>query len=120
MSLKYEPSLKPQMFRDAVSGVFKASGREFSVDNLLVRIHFIIDMIWRTGLAPWEFESPFPVSLTSTFLVIFLLLLSRRRCSGMQCRGCSRPRTFRGSADSIKSTSAKCRSGKAETTTQVT
>jgi len=25
-------------------------------------------MIWWTGLAPWEFESPFPGSLTSTFL----------------------------------------------------
>ena len=26
--------------------------REFFVDNLLVRIHFIIVMIWWTGLAP--------------------------------------------------------------------
>jgi len=26
-------------------------------------------MIWWTGLAPWEFEFPFPGSLTSTFLV---------------------------------------------------
>jgi len=40
--------------------------REFFIDNLLVRIHFIIVMIRRTGLAPWEFE--FPGSLTSTFL----------------------------------------------------
>jgi hypothetical protein len=30
--------------------------RELFVDNLLVRIHFIIEMIWWTGLAPWEFE----------------------------------------------------------------
>jgi hypothetical protein len=29
--------------------------REFFIDNLLVRIHFIIEMIWWTGLAPWEF-----------------------------------------------------------------
>ena len=29
------------------------------VDNLLVRIHFIIVMIRWTGLAPWEVESPF-------------------------------------------------------------
>ena len=36
--------------------------------RLLVRIHFIIEMIWWTGLAPWEFEFPFPGSLTSTFL----------------------------------------------------
>ena len=32
--------------------------REFFIDNLLVRIHFIIAMIWWTGLAPWEFEFP--------------------------------------------------------------
>ena len=30
-------------------------------------------MIWWTGLAPWEFEFPFPGSLTSTFLVRFVL-----------------------------------------------
>jgi len=34
--------------------------REFFIDNLLVRIHFILVMIWWTGLAPWEFEFPFP------------------------------------------------------------
>jgi len=34
--------------------------REFFIVNLLVRIHFIIVMIWWTGLAPWEFEFPFP------------------------------------------------------------
>jgi len=33
---------------------------EFFIDNPLVRIHFIIEMIWWTGLAPWEFEFPFP------------------------------------------------------------
>ena len=43
--------------------------REFFIDNLLVRIHFIIVMIRWTGLAPWEFEFPFPGSLTSTFLI---------------------------------------------------
>ena len=41
--------------------------REFFIDNLLVRIHVIIVMIRWTGLAAWEFESPFPGSLTSTF-----------------------------------------------------
>ena len=45
-----------------------SSEREFFIDNLLVRIHFIIVLIWWTGLAPWEFEFPFPGSLTSTFL----------------------------------------------------
>ena len=41
--------------------------REFFIDNLLVRINFIIEMIWWTGLVPWQFEFPFPGSLTSTF-----------------------------------------------------
>jgi len=44
--------------------------REFFADNLLVRHHFIIVMIRWTGLAPWEFEFPFPGSLTSTFLQV--------------------------------------------------
>jgi len=43
-------------------------GIEFFIDNLLVRIHVIIVMMRRTGLAPWEFEFPFPGSLTSSFL----------------------------------------------------
>ena len=43
--------------------------REFFIDNLLVQFHCIIVMIRWTGLAPWEFEFPFPGSLTSTFLV---------------------------------------------------
>ena len=42
--------------------------REFCIENLLVRIHLIIVMIRWTGLAPWEFEFPFPGSLTSIFL----------------------------------------------------
>ena len=41
----------------------------FFIDNLLVRIHFIIVMIRWTGLAPWGFEFPFPGSLSSTFLI---------------------------------------------------
>jgi len=39
--------------------------REFFIDNLLVRIHFIIVMIRWTGLAPWEVHFPFSGSLTS-------------------------------------------------------
>ena len=34
----------------------------------MVRIHFMIEMIRWTGLAPWEFEFPFQGSLTSTFV----------------------------------------------------
>ena len=41
--------------------------REFFIGNLLVRTHVIIVMIRWTGLAPWEFEFPFPGSLTSNF-----------------------------------------------------
>ena len=36
--------------------VARLEKREFFIDNLLVRIHFIIGMIRWTGLAPWEFE----------------------------------------------------------------
>ena len=43
------------------------------VDNLLVRINFIIVMIKWTGLEPWELEFPFPGSLTSTFLSVAML-----------------------------------------------
>ena len=43
--------------------------REFFIDNLLVRIYFIIVMIRWTGLAQWDFDFPFPGSLTSTFLI---------------------------------------------------
>jgi len=42
--------------------------REFFIDNLLDRIHFIIVMIWWTGLAPWVFEFFFQVAV-STFRV---------------------------------------------------
>jgi len=40
---------------------------DFFID-LLVRIPFVIEMIWWTDLAPWEFEFSFPGSLVSTFL----------------------------------------------------
>ena len=50
------------------SGGTRGGERDFFIDSLLVRIHFIIVMIRWTGLAPWEFEFPFPGSLTSTFL----------------------------------------------------
>ena len=32
--------------------VINPSESEFCVDNFLVRIHFIVEMIWWTGLAP--------------------------------------------------------------------
>ena len=33
--------------------------------KLLVRIHLIIELVWWTGLAPWEFQFPFPGRLIS-------------------------------------------------------
>ena len=63
MSLKYEP---PSLADEKPDRLPKARPqREFVIDNLLVRIHFIIVMIRWTGLAPWEFEFHFPGSLTS-------------------------------------------------------
>jgi len=50
-----------------VASSHESGEREFFIDNLLVRIHFIIEMIRWTGLAPWEFKFPFPGSLASTF-----------------------------------------------------
>ena len=40
------------------------------IDNLLVRVQFIIEMIWWTGLAPRVFEFTFPGGLLSTFLEV--------------------------------------------------
>ena len=52
------------------------------IDNLLVRIHFIIVMIWWTGLASWEFEFPFPGSRTSTSPGLALRGVRDRRGGG--------------------------------------
>jgi len=53
-----------ELVEHAPSLLYQAQ-RELLIDNLLVRIHFIIVMIRWTGLAPWEFEFPFPGSLTA-------------------------------------------------------
>ena len=69
MSLQHEPSSEPlhisekKLFLKRRSSCVAAMGVCPSIDNLLVQIQ----MIWWTGLAPGEFESPFPGSLTSTF-----------------------------------------------------
>ena len=92
MSLKCEPSSEPLHISAKERGVtlsplgmvmplYSRSSstcfqREFFIDNPLVQIRFIIVMIRWTGLAPWEFEFPFPGSLTPAFLLDFLLLLS--------------------------------------------
>jgi len=42
----------------SLAAALEVHSRELFIDNLLVRIHFIIVMIRWTGLAPWEFEFP--------------------------------------------------------------
>ena len=42
--------------------------REFILDKLQVPVHFIIETARWIGLAPCEFEFPFPCNLASTFL----------------------------------------------------
>ena len=44
--------------RHATTFNSQASESEFLIDNLLVRIHYIIVMIRSTGLATWEFKFP--------------------------------------------------------------
>ena len=68
--MRYSPfefGVEQREVPDRVAGA-PLRGEQRVIDNLLVRIHFIIVMIRSTGLAPWEFEFPFPGSLTSTFL----------------------------------------------------
>ena len=67
----------PQLESGRGPGLIQLVGleKEFCIDNLLVRIHFIIVMIRWTGLAPWDFEFPFPGSLVSTSLE------KERKCS---------------------------------------
>jgi len=54
--------------REPIGKKLDLYGYAVSSNPHLVRIHLIIVMIRWTGLAPCEFEFPFPGSLTSTFL----------------------------------------------------
>jgi len=56
----------------------KSREREFFIDNLLLRIHFIIVIIRWTGLATWEFDFFFPGGLSSTFVQVNTLAASLR------------------------------------------
>ena len=60
-------TLAPRVLDEPVGhpGLLAPPERDFFIDNLLVRNHFIIVMIRWTGLAPWEFEFPCQGSLTS-------------------------------------------------------
>ena len=71
-STPYTPHLAPcpsPAFRSTPL-ILNPGEREFSIDNLLVRIPLIAEMIYQTGPAPWEFEFPFPGSLVSAFLEV--------------------------------------------------
>ena len=63
-----QPHASACQYHPLLPGAKLPKEREFFIDNLLVRIRFIIVMIRWTGLAPWEFEFPFPGSFISTFL----------------------------------------------------
>jgi len=83
MSLKCEPASEPQRF-------YQAAGGRMLLDDLLVRIHFIIVMVRWTGLAPF----PFPGSLTSTVLSCEEVLPG-----GRGARAARRPRSaYRGTS----------------------
>ena len=71
MEMMRRNSVAPFDFRTSVKYTMNVICKEieFFIDNLLVRVHFISVMIRWTGIAPWEFEFPFPGSLTSTFLI---------------------------------------------------
>ena len=56
--------------------------KEFFMDDLLVRIHFIIVMIRWTGLAPWEFKFPFPVTYIFNLLAPGELLATSEEIEG--------------------------------------
>ena len=80
MSLKlsdtrvYEPQIRARLGTQisAVPGSFGTSmktlinpEREFVIDNLLVRIHFIIAMTWLTGLAPRGLKFPYETQISA-------------------------------------------------------
>ena len=70
----------------------RSSSINFAVNNLLVRIHFLIVIITWTGFAPWEFEFPLPGSLTSALLVqtrkqldVMAIIISRSESCQRAC-----------------------------------
>ena len=66
---RFSADLDPRQLKDQRLMVRTPPKRDLFVGNLLVRIRFIIEMIWWTGLAPWDFKFPFSGSLISTFPV---------------------------------------------------
>ena len=58
---------------------------------LLVRTHFIIEMIWWIGHTPWEFEFPFLVSRASTFLSVLRMVGARKTYGTSNLHQCGSP-----------------------------
>jgi len=84
LNLKFETTPATQR-RDAEGR--RGGEREFFIDNLLVRMHFIIVMIRWTGLAPWEFEFPFQRNaelLKDDAVDVFLILSSSLLLSSLE------------------------------------
>ena len=67
------------LLSDETASIPYGREREFFFDNLLVRIYFIIEMIWLTSLVPRELEFTFSGSLTSTFQGSSFLFSMRNR-----------------------------------------
>ena len=88
MSLEYEPSSEQ---------LLASYQRAFFIENLLVRIHFIIVMTRWTGLALWEFEFLFLGSLASTFLFLETVTSASARSGPMTaaCAASTVPRRAR-------------------------
>jgi len=60
--IKKRKKVEQEGAEEGVHGAENPAGRQFFIDNLLVRIHFTIMMMRWTGLAPGEFAFPFPGS----------------------------------------------------------
>ena len=56
------PATVPAAAHERPCHVVSCREREYCLDNLLDRIHFIIVLIGWTGLAPWDFEILFQVA----------------------------------------------------------
>ena len=63
------PSLPTHLAPRLPRGSETSAQRKFFIDNLLVRIHLTIQMVWWIGLAPREFQFPFPGSLVPAYLL---------------------------------------------------
>ena len=57
---------------EAHAQTFQQRERGFFIDKLLVQFHFIIELIWWTVLAPWEFGFPDAIHALPPKLYMYL------------------------------------------------